>query len=61
LSAQRLSEADRVVACVDASRPLGAEVVDVDYGQLVGRRLKDVTVVVDRHELAAVSRRDTGG
>jgi hypothetical protein len=29
-----------------------SEAVDVDVGQLVGRRLKDVAVVMDLHELS---------
>jgi hypothetical protein len=38
-----------------------SEAVDVDVGQLVGRRLKDCPVVVDLHELSPVGRRATGG
>jgi hypothetical protein len=34
--------------------------VNVDRGQLVGRRLKDVAVVIDLHELAPVGGRAPG-
>ena len=37
-----------------------SEAVDVDVGQLAGRRLKDCPVVVDLHELSQVGRRATG-
>ena len=37
-----------------------SEAVDIDVGQLVGRRLKDCPVVVDLHELSPVGRRATG-
>jgi nucleoside-diphosphate-sugar epimerase len=35
--------------------------VDVDCRQLVGRRLQDVAVIVDLHELARVGGRAAGG
>jgi hypothetical protein len=35
--------------------------VDVDRGQLVGRGLKDVAVVMDLHKLAPVGGRAAGG
>ena len=35
--------------------------MDVDYGQLVGRRLSHVAFVVDLHELSPVGRWATGG
>jgi hypothetical protein len=38
-----------------------SEAVDVDHGQLVGRRLKDCPVVVGVDNLAPVNRRATGG
>ena len=34
-----------------------SEAADVDHGQLVGRRLKDVAIVMDLHELAPVGGR----
>jgi hypothetical protein len=37
-----------------------SEAVDIDVGQLVGRRLKDVAVVMHLHELAPVGGRATG-
>ena len=40
---------------------LGSEAVDVDRGQLVGRGLKDVAVVMNLHELAPVGRWATSG
>ena len=40
---------------------LGSEAVDVDRGQLVGRGLKDVAVVMGLHELAPVGRWATSG
>ena len=40
---------------------LGSEAVDVDRGQLVGRGLKDVAVVMDLHDLAPVGRWAPGG
>ena len=45
-----------------ASTPRGwrrSEAVDVDRGQLLGRRLKDVPLIMDLHELAPVGRRAT--
>ena len=47
-----------------ASTPRGwrrSEAVDVDRGQLLGRRLKDVPLIMDLHELAPVGRRATSG
>jgi hypothetical protein len=38
-----------------------SEAVDVDRGQLLGRSLEDVAVIVDLHELAPVSGQATGG
>jgi len=38
-----------------------SQAVNVDHGQLVGRRLKESPVVVDLHELSPVGRRTTGG
>jgi hypothetical protein len=38
-----------------------SEAVDVDVGQLVGRRLKNRPVVVDLDELSPVGGRATGG
>lgn len=35
--------------------------MDIDRGQLVGRRLKDIAVVVGLHELAPVGRRAARG
>ena len=40
---------------------LGSEAVDVDRGQLVGRGLKDVAVVMGLHDLAPVGRWAPGG
>ncbi len=34
--------------------------MDVDHGQVVGRGLKDVAVIVDLHELTPVGGRATG-
>ncbi len=39
--------------------PLGA--VDVDYGQLVGQRLKEATALADLDQLVPVGGRSTGG
>ena len=38
----------------------GAEAVNIDCGQFVGRGLKDVAIVMDLHELAPAGRRATG-
>ena len=38
----------------------GSELVDVDRGQLVGRRLKDIAIVMDLHELTPVGGRAPG-
>ena len=35
--------------------------MDIDCGQLVGRRLKDIAVVVHLHEFAPVGRRPASG
>ena len=37
-----------------------SELVDVDRGQLVGRRLKDIAIVMDLHELTTVGGRAPG-
>ena len=37
-----------------------SELVDVDRGQLVGRRLKDIAIVMDLHELTPVGGRAPG-
>ena len=39
----------------------GSEAVDIDRGQFVGRRLKDIAVVVHLHEFAPVGRRPASG
>jgi len=39
----------------------GPEAVDVDHGQLIGRRLEDVAVVMDLDELAPVGGWAAGG
>jgi hypothetical protein len=38
-----------------------SEPVDVDCGQLIRRRLKDVAIIRDLHELAPVGGRAAGG
>ena len=40
---------------------MSSQAVDVDHGQLVGRRLKDYPVFIGLHELSSVGRRATGG
>jgi hypothetical protein len=62
-----------VISCGPAGRPPAAwwlasmlrvrrwsEAVDIDRGQLVRRRLKDVAVVMELHEFAPVGRRAAG-
>ena len=59
-SAQTASQS----AVPGASTPRGwrrSEAVDVDRGQFLGRRLNDVPVIMDLHELAPVSGRATSG
>jgi hypothetical protein len=37
-----------------------SDAVDVDHGQIVGRRLKDCPIVMDLHELSPIDRLATG-
>ena len=59
--ARSLSESGRVAAALMPHVRHRSEAVDVDHGQVVGRGLKDVAVVVGLHEFVPVGRRAPRG
>ena len=59
-SSQTVSQSAGPGASVPCVRH-GSQAAEIDRGQLVGRRLKDIAVVVHLHEFAPVGRRPASG
>ncbi len=60
-AARTLSESGLMAASVTTRVRLRSKAVNVDCGQFVRRRVKDVAIVIDLHELTPVGRPDTAG